>query len=130
MRSARRRSIPSVLHNFLDTLSSRYSDYDGYWIFGLVISDLNCSTISLVAGALTTSGSPSWCAFVTLARSRFADQAKMNSVTSFIRRAELSIERGPSHLETVSGQTRNGYDVALVIGSLILLPPQPHRAVE
>ena len=32
-----RRVIKSVLHNFLGTYTSRYSDYNGYWLFGFMV---------------------------------------------------------------------------------------------
>lgn len=36
---ARRRVIKSVLHNFLGTYISRYSDFRGYWLFGFLVSN-------------------------------------------------------------------------------------------
>ena len=34
--------IKSVLRNFLETFASRYTDYDGYWLFGFLVEhDLN-----------------------------------------------------------------------------------------
>ena len=35
-----RRIIKGVLHNFIGTYTSRYSDYDGYWLFGMVVRDV------------------------------------------------------------------------------------------
>ena len=32
--------IKGALNNFLATYTSRNSDYDGYWLFGLLIKDL------------------------------------------------------------------------------------------
>jgi hypothetical protein len=37
---ARRRDLKGVLRNFLDTHVSRYSDFDGYWLFGLLMHDV------------------------------------------------------------------------------------------
>jgi hypothetical protein len=37
---ATRRVIKSVLGNFLGTYVSRYSDYDGYLLFGFLVGDL------------------------------------------------------------------------------------------
>lgn len=34
------KAIRGVLNNFLATYTSRNSDYDGYWLFGLLIKDL------------------------------------------------------------------------------------------
>ena len=36
----RRRTIKGVLDNFLGTYTSRYSDYDGYWLFGMVVGEV------------------------------------------------------------------------------------------
>ena len=35
-----RRVIKSVLRNLLGTLTSRYSDWHGYWLLGFVVKDL------------------------------------------------------------------------------------------
>jgi len=113
--SIRRRAIASALHNFLGTLSSRYSDYDGYWIFGLLISDLSCSTVDLLVDEPTTIGPEAWRAFVTIARCRFAEQLQLNSVARFVRRAALDVKRGRLLSGTVNGHISNGYDVTLSV---------------
>ena len=43
-----RRVMKSVLHNFLGTYTSRYSDFHGYWMLGQVPSDVLQSTIDLL----------------------------------------------------------------------------------
>jgi hypothetical protein len=42
------RKIRGVLHNFLATYSSRYSDYDGYWLFGVLAQESGHLQIDLV----------------------------------------------------------------------------------
>jgi hypothetical protein len=34
------RTLRAVLHNTLGTYLSRYSDYDGYWLFGFLVPRL------------------------------------------------------------------------------------------
>ncbi len=43
-----RRRIPAVLHNFLETFTSRNSDYRGYWLFGFLVNDMLPVTIDLL----------------------------------------------------------------------------------
>lgn len=44
---ASRRVLKSVLHNFLGTFSSRYSDHRGYWLFGQLPADLDRWVVDL-----------------------------------------------------------------------------------
>ena len=46
-----RRVIPGVLHNFLGTFTSRYSDFDGYWVFGFLIESMDRVRIDLLSEA-------------------------------------------------------------------------------
>lgn len=40
--------LMSVVHNFLETFTSRYSDYDGYWVFGHIIQELENEEVNLL----------------------------------------------------------------------------------
>jgi hypothetical protein len=44
---ASRRVLKSVLHNFLGTFASRYSDHRGYWLFGQLPADLDRWSVDL-----------------------------------------------------------------------------------
>lgn len=44
-----RRVLKSVVHGFLGTLVSRYSDYRGYWLFGQLPADLDQWVVDLTA---------------------------------------------------------------------------------
>lgn len=108
-----RRVLPSVLHNLLGTLSSRNSDYDGYWIFGLFVEHVSHSVIDLLADQPPASASRSWNAFVRLARHRFDDQVRRRYVVEYIQRAALTFERGGPRLGAVNGTARSGFEVIL-----------------
>jgi hypothetical protein len=43
-----RRIIKSVLHNFLGTYTSRYSDFNGYWLFGFLVGDISQVAVDLL----------------------------------------------------------------------------------
>lgn len=105
--TARRRSIPSVLHNVLDTLQSRYSDHGGYWIYGFLVGELaEAAAIDLLGS--DEWGSDAWRAFVFLARARFVDQIAMNGVARFVRRAELTVEPGAALTLTLEVESDQG----------------------
>ena len=44
----RRTEIKGVLGNFLSKFASRYSDYDGYWLFGLLVNENEEISIDLL----------------------------------------------------------------------------------
>ena len=45
------RAMKSVLHNFLETYTSRYSDYDGFWVFGFIVETMLPANIDLMASS-------------------------------------------------------------------------------
>ncbi len=45
----RRTEIKGVIDTFLSSFTSRYSDYDGYWIFGLLVDEDEEINIDLLA---------------------------------------------------------------------------------
>ena len=86
----RRRVIPAVLQGFLGTFISRYSDYDGYWLFGFLVDDLSTVTIDL----LSEHARDSTPLDVTrrLAAQRFAEQvAKSGLPRRWIDLADLTV---------------------------------------
>ena len=102
----RRRVLPAVLRGFLGTFTSRYSDLDGYWLFGFLAGDLDTVTMDLLevcAGAFTPLD-------VTrrLAAQRFAEQVvKSGLPRDWIRAADLTMTVG---LDSAAG-TINGHNV-------------------
>lgn len=106
-----RGALRSVLHNFLDTLSSRYSDLDGYWIWGQVIDDLP-EEIDLLAGASLESSAAA--ALRRLACERFAEQlGKHRIAPDRLRAAALQLARAAGACALVNGEARAGYEVTL-----------------
>src|SRR5947207_1622431 len=91
-----RRVIKGVLHNFLATFTSRYSDFDGYWVFGLLVQGMDTESIDLLAvSAESTDATPSGFAR-RLAAQKFAEQiAKAGLPSSWFRKARLDITKLP-----------------------------------
>lgn len=111
---ARLRNIKGVLNNFLGTFTSRYSDYDGYWIFGLLYGDLEQLTIDLLNPEVATPGITPVSAARQLAREKFADQmVKAGLATSSLQEASLEISKqhepvmGPVNGRSCAGRTIN-----------------------
>src|SRR5262245_28787953 len=95
---ATRKAVRGVLGNFLGTYTSRYSDSDGYWLFGFLVADLGELRIDLLAPPASDSEGPLGLA-VRSAAAKFADQMqKAGLVCPQIQEAWLTIRK-------LSGQT-------------------------
>src|SRR6266446_7404173 len=112
----RSRAIKGALYNFLETYTSRYSDYDGYWLFGMLIGELEQFNIDLLGTGCETSDSTPKTAAVQLATAKFKDQLeKAGLCLSHIRVAQLVISRLPDfRYGYVNGHRRAGFDVIFV----------------
>lgn len=91
-----RRIIKSVIWNFLGTFMSRYSEYDGYWLFGFLVQG-EPQQIDLL-GEHSETGSPRDNA-ARLAQTKFANQLEKTGIaTSELRSATLWIARLPGEV--------------------------------
>jgi hypothetical protein len=117
---ANRKVINGVLDNFLGTYTSRYTDYEGYWLFGQLVSDLRVVEFDLLAGDGGLE-SPLGVA-ERVACLKFADQARKAGLdASQVRQAWLRVERLPGAVSQYccfAGQDRAGYSVAFRVGAV------------
>lgn len=87
------RVLRGVVHNALETYVSRYSSYDGYWLFGFLIGQLEHLEFDLLA-PLGASDTPIEAAQLR-ARQVFREQlAKAGLGIERVRRAVLTLRRG------------------------------------
>jgi hypothetical protein len=114
-----RRVIQSVLHNFLGTYISRYSDYEGYWLFGFMVESLDCIEFDLFAADCSSPATIDEFAR-QLAVARFADQlCKSMLARSRVREARLSIRRLPTTIiGPVNGRQSNGHGVRFEVTAI------------
>jgi hypothetical protein len=121
---ATRRIIKSVLHNFLGTLSSRYSDWHGYWLFGFVVNDLERLDHDLL---IPVAGSPDETPLAhirSLATIKFLEQlSKARLDPIHIREATLILERLPERVEVqynpyTDPYTTSGYRVRFMVSAI------------
>lgn len=89
----RRKALKGVMHSFLRSFTSRYSDYDGYWIFGLVTCELNKLTINLMDVENTTNNEvvlfPA-----QLGQREFKEQTdKAKLPMHFVRQAQMNVSQ-------------------------------------
>jgi len=107
--------VKAVLWNFLGTFTSRYFDWHGYWLFGLLIEDLAELRIDMLAPAVGEPGSPLGSAMQT-AVARFEDQLRKASLDKRrVREAWLMIRKLPEPVAgKVNGHPRAGYKVAFL----------------
>ena len=112
----RRRIIKGILHSFLGTYTSRYSNYDGYWLFGFLVEDMEHVRIDLLGAAgKGAEGTPTTTARC-LAVSKFAEQMeKAGFSMSCFQEACLDITKSADSREgIVNGHVCSGHDVRFV----------------
>jgi hypothetical protein len=106
-----RRVLQGALEGFLGTYASRYSDFDGYWLFGFLVSDYPLLEIDLLDASECVSRTPEGRA-CALARARFFQQVERAALSSnVVKAAVLVIQR--EQPVTIDG--RAGFDVQLVV---------------
>src|SRR5262249_23453663 len=111
-----RRDLKGVVHNFLGTYTSRYSDHEGWWVFGLAEAQLADAQIDLLGEH--TADTPDPLAVVAeMARTRFAEQlAKAKIPSSFVREAHLTITRSSEISRgQVNGRWCDGHRFTFVV---------------
>jgi hypothetical protein len=113
----RRRALRGVLHSFLGSFTSRYSDYEGYWIFGVLVLDLRETTIDLLGDAGGGERPGPLTAALRLARTLFGEQlGKAGLDPSRVREARLDMRRSSALTRgTVNGRLAEGYEIKLAV---------------
>ncbi|XGW00288.1 MAG: hypothetical protein ACAF41_15295 [Leptolyngbya sp. BL-A-14] len=97
-----RNAVKGVLHNFLETYTSRYSDYDGYWLFGLLIEGLEQLDIDLLKPQREVCRNAINSAAMQLATAKFKDQVEKG-------RLDLASFQQASLVITKSLASKDGY---------------------
>jgi hypothetical protein len=111
----RRRVIAAVIHNFLGAYTSRYSDHEGYWLFGKLVGRIHEVSIDLLRPTPTIADALLSFA-MRLAASKFQDQAQKAGVAAFIREAVLVISESTTpRTGQVNGRVCAGHDVRLEV---------------
>ena len=114
------RVLKGAVHNFLGTYTSRYTDFEGYWLFGLIVVDLDEFRIDLLA-PFVNSNNAVYDAAVQIAVARFNDQVQKAGVAyAQIRDAFLIIQRltGTS-MCCVNGHPRTGSNLKFSVVATI-----------
>jgi hypothetical protein len=110
------RVIKSVLHNFLGTYTSRYSDFRGYYLFGFLIEDIDELRIDLIKEISGCNETTPLTFVRRLAVIKFAEQTeKAGLPKSYIRESTLDIRKSPELISGyVNGWLTPGYNVTFV----------------
>jgi hypothetical protein len=107
-----------VTKNFLGTFTSRYSNFDGYWLFGFLVgaADLDIDLLGDPGDRRRRGDEPSEHASL-VARTVFLDQlAKHRFSVSRLRDARLAISTSPTACERLAGGSlRAGCEMTFVI---------------
>jgi hypothetical protein len=116
--------LKSVLAGFLGTYTSRYSEFEGYWLFGFLLDAPPQLKVDLLEDCSKPAGEPAMRVAVELARTKFAEQLEKAHVPrAQVRTALLSIERPDTAVVRQVGyegssaalvaRIRRGYDLHL-----------------
>ncbi|MHB1033936.1 MAG: hypothetical protein ACYC35_06360 [Pirellulales bacterium] len=110
---ANRQKMSSVLHNFLGTYTSRYSDYNGYWLFGMLVDHVDSLDVDLLHADKSSVENTPLAFAKRLAAEKFADQlGKAGLFKSSLREARLSITKSPVVTHgPVNGHVCAGHEV-------------------
>ena len=107
--------MKAVLWNFLGAFTSRYSEFDGYWLFGFLVKDLGELRIDLLTPDVGAGGgeSPREAAMRT-ATTRFDDQLRKAGIArARIVSASLIMRKLPEPVwVSVGMQKRTGHLIA------------------
>ena len=106
-----RRVLRSVLWNFLGTYTSRYSDYNEYWLFGFIVRELASAEFDLLAEREVFANDDIFAGAGDLAVREFADQlGKAGLDRSQVAKARLHIEQLSAVCNEIYGEERGGWN--------------------
>jgi hypothetical protein len=113
---AKRSVLNSVLWNFIGTYMSRYSEYDGYWLFGFLVGDLEELRINALGQDVNEPASPLGTA-TRLAVNKFSDQCNKAGLShSQVKEAWLTIRKLPGSARgPVNGRPSDGYRINFTV---------------
>lgn len=111
-----RRQITGALCGLLDTYGSRYSDYDGYWMFGLLALEADSLSFDLLREESVAGFSPVVTDACQLARLKFREQLERAHIpAACVSEAKIVIQKvGDSRVGPVDGRMTKGHQVSLV----------------
>jgi hypothetical protein len=104
------RVLRSVVHNALDAYVSRYSSYQGYWLFGFLVANLDRLDFDLLAPQ-GSSGTPFEAAEARAVRVFREQLAKAGLEVGRVRKAGLTLRRGRVANVVVEAFTASGWEL-------------------
>lgn len=94
---ASRKLINSVLLGFLGTYTSRYSEFEGYFLFGFIVDSFSDITIDLLNFTSSAKETSPYYKMNSLAVEKFREQLdKAKLPFSMVKSATLSVRKGAS----------------------------------
>jgi len=106
-----RRKLTGVLCGFLDAFVSRDSDYDGYWIFGLLVREGDEFSFDLLHASSKIEGTPVLSAASQIAHSKFVRLLEKSHIPAqFVSEGRLIMSKlEPATRGLVNRRTSNGH---------------------
>lgn len=103
--------LNGVLDNFLGTYTSRYSDYEGYWLFAIMSDNLDGLEVDLLGHRNAEDGNPHITAAHTIAVQKFREQMEKSGLREDnVREALLIVSKMPKpSTGMVNGRVCSGW---------------------
>lgn len=115
----RRRKIHSVLHNFLGTYTSRYSDHQGYWLFGFIVTEVDELQFDLLNRNARVRRSAVLDVAEQLAATKFIEQLEKAVIPiQWIREARLVISTSRSRNGIINRHLKSGVELHVRVSAV------------
>jgi hypothetical protein len=109
-----KRGLQGTLESFLDTYVSRYSEYDGYWLFGFLVPELTILRVDLLLPPLGSQ--PHFRRAIDLASAKFSEQAgKWKVDLAMLQLAVLTLSRNEPAVAYVNGHSTDAWRVRVAV---------------
>ena len=110
-----RRRITGVLCSLLESFGSRYSDFDGYWIFGQLLRESDAFSISLLTSDASAADSRVLAKAKSIARSALRAQIQRAHIPiECVADAVLKIRKlDGDRIGSVNGHVAKGFSVSI-----------------
>lgn len=105
-----RRRLTGVLCGFIDAFVSRYSDYDGYWIFGLLAREGDQISFDFLHTSVNAKESPIISAAASIAKTRFHKLLqKFGIPAEFVSEGKFIMSKQDPARGLVNGHASDGH---------------------
>ena len=114
-----RRRITGALASFLDTYISRYTDLNGYWLFGQLLVEASNTQLPIISGEAQLPVLPISRHATILGRKKLFEQLDKHHIPrEFVKEADLRFEKKEESYGWIEHRRVRGYLVVLTANAI------------